>query len=183
MILSYHELPALRHETTNLPIFLKAGCFDLFHEGHLDILDFLKSLGGISVVGVSPDSRVRQRKGPGRPIRNESLRIQDVEASGLADYTFPVPDGVFGLPRSIYRLKPDAFVEKRADSIGINTTTALLKLAGVQYIVCDRPKICSTTEIIARQVYSTIGTPAFIEGNDAFRMSTITDLSGEWVKE
>lgn len=154
MIVSYNHLPALRQEAGETPVFLKAGCFDVFHDGHLDILDFLRSLGGVSVVGVNPDSRVRQRKGPSRPIRGESQRIQDVEESGLVDYVFPIPEGVLGVPRSIYRLRPTAFVEHQTDSIIVKAIPmrTLLKLAGIGYIVCDRPRICSTTEIIEGKI-------------------------------
>jgi cytidyltransferase-like protein len=151
VITSYEDLSVVRQEAGGTPIFLKAGTFDLFHEGHENALDFLRSLGGISVVGVSPDSRVRHRKGPDRPIRSENTRVRDVEDSGLADYVFIVPDGVFGVPRSINRLRPEAFVEHQSDSKALAITKGILGLASVNYIVDNNPRICSTTEIIERQ--------------------------------
>jgi cytidyltransferase-like protein len=166
MITTYDNLPLVRQEAEEPPIFLKTGSFDLFHEEHIDILKFLKSLGGISVVGVSPDSRVRQRKGPGRPVKNENARVQDVEDSGLVNYVFVMPEGVLGVPKSINRLRPDAFVEHRSDSIGVGITKALLGLIRVKYVVCDDPRICSTTEIIESKTRLAVETSVLTKQGD-----------------
>lgn len=149
MIITYDELPRVRQEVGGEPVFLKGGTFDLLHPGHEQMLSFLKSLGGVSVVGVSPDLRVKSRKGPGRPINNQFERANDVDATGLVDFTFIVPAGVMGLPRAIYKLRPDAFVEHRLDSSAVSATRTLLKLAGVSYVTSDQLRICSTSEIIA----------------------------------
>ncbi|HZP55555.1 MAG TPA: hypothetical protein VFB03_02165, partial [Candidatus Saccharimonadales bacterium] len=99
---------------------------------------------------------VQARKGPSRPIRTQDQRAQDVEASGIADFVFIVPDGLLGLPRSIRRLRPYAFVEHRDDSIGVGLVEPLLRLVGARYVISEIPRVCSTTDIIAGKATSTL---------------------------
>ncbi|MBE3133744.1 MAG: adenylyltransferase/cytidyltransferase family protein, partial [Acidobacteria bacterium] len=44
------------------------GIFDLFHLGHLRLLEAARALGNALVVGVNSDSSARRLKGRGRPI-------------------------------------------------------------------------------------------------------------------
>ncbi len=44
------------------------GVFDLLHPGHIDLLNFCKSLGDILIVGINDDSSVQRLKGKARPI-------------------------------------------------------------------------------------------------------------------
>tara|TARA_B100001094_G_C17950493_1_gene680291 strand:- start:259 stop:675 length:417 start_codon:yes stop_codon:yes gene_type:complete len=46
------------------------GTFDVLHRGHLDLLNYAKSLGEYVVVGIDSDERVRKMKGRTRPINN-----------------------------------------------------------------------------------------------------------------
>jgi len=60
------------------------GTFDLFHEGHLNLLKRAKALGDFLIVGVTSESYDRQR---GKLNVKQSLaeRIENVRQSGLAD--------------------------------------------------------------------------------------------------
>jgi D-beta-D-heptose 7-phosphate kinase/D-beta-D-heptose 1-phosphate adenosyltransferase len=44
------------------------GCFDILHSGHLDLLNYAKSLGDYLLVCIDTDERVRELKGKGRPV-------------------------------------------------------------------------------------------------------------------
>ncbi len=50
------------------------GTFDLLHPGHVELLNYAKSLGSYLIVAIDTDERVRQLKGPTRPINNQNTR-------------------------------------------------------------------------------------------------------------
>lgn len=50
------------------------GTFDLIHRGHLEMLKYAKSLGSSLVVAIDSDDRVKELKGPSRPVNNQADR-------------------------------------------------------------------------------------------------------------
>jgi rfaE bifunctional protein nucleotidyltransferase chain/domain len=44
------------------------GTFDLIHSGHIQLLNYAKSLGDFLCVAIDSDERVKQKKGESRPI-------------------------------------------------------------------------------------------------------------------
>jgi len=50
------------------------GTFDLLHLGHLQLLNFAKSHGDYLIVGIDTDDRVKEKKGPSRPVYNQEER-------------------------------------------------------------------------------------------------------------
>ena len=50
------------------------GTFDLLHTGHLQLLNFAKSHGDYLIVGIDTDDRVKEKKGPTRPVYNQEER-------------------------------------------------------------------------------------------------------------
>jgi D-beta-D-heptose 7-phosphate kinase/D-beta-D-heptose 1-phosphate adenosyltransferase len=50
------------------------GTFDILHPGHIQLLNAARSLGDYLIVAIDSDERVRQLKGPGRPINTEQDR-------------------------------------------------------------------------------------------------------------
>jgi rfaE bifunctional protein nucleotidyltransferase chain/domain len=61
-----------------LKIVLTSGSFDILHEGHSMYLEAARQLGDFLIVGVDSDDKVRQRKGPGRPVVPEQERLRMV---------------------------------------------------------------------------------------------------------
>lgn len=68
-----------------LKIVLTSGTFDLFHVGHAQYLEKAKALGDILIIGVDSDEKVKQRKGPHRPIVPEHERVQILSHCRHAD--------------------------------------------------------------------------------------------------
>ena len=64
---------------------LVGGAFDLFHYGHLCMLEWAKSHGDYLVVHVSTDERVKFKKGEGRPVVPQRERIAIVKACRFVD--------------------------------------------------------------------------------------------------
>ena len=50
------------------------GTFDLLHRGHLELLNYAKSMGEYVCVGIDTDDRVKEKKGSSRPIHNQEER-------------------------------------------------------------------------------------------------------------
>ena len=58
------------------------GCFDVLHAGHVSLLDRAKKLGDVLIVATNSDERVREFKGPNRPVNGLAQRAAVL--SGLA---------------------------------------------------------------------------------------------------
>jgi len=63
------------------------GTFDVFHIGHLRILERAKALGGFLAVGVSTDDLNLRKKGV-RPVFPEEQRLEIVQALRIVDRVF-----------------------------------------------------------------------------------------------
>jgi D-beta-D-heptose 7-phosphate kinase/D-beta-D-heptose 1-phosphate adenosyltransferase len=51
------------------------GSFDVLHTGHLELLNYAKSLGNYLLVAVDSDRRISEKKGLDRPFNNELNRV------------------------------------------------------------------------------------------------------------
>src|SRR5215471_17382744 len=77
------DLPAILQ---GKKIVLANGCFDIIHVGHLRYLRDARALGDTLVVAINSDKSVRQIKDAGRPILQESDRVELVSALRYVDY-------------------------------------------------------------------------------------------------
>ncbi len=85
------------------------GTFDLLHPGHISLLNYAKSLGNYVIVGIDTDDRVREKKGPTRPIYNQEDRGLMLIALSSVDEVryFDSDESLEALVKSI---KPDIMV-------------------------------------------------------------------------
>lgn len=85
------------------------GCFDIVHPGHVQYLQFARSLGGLLVVTISADPQVN--KGINRPLIPDDLRAASLAALECVDvvYVNPHPTAV----EILDALKPDIYVKGR----------------------------------------------------------------------
>lgn len=85
------------------------GVFDLLHMGHVRYLAQARALGDALVVAINSDSSVRELKGPGRPVFEQSERAEILAALRQVDYVVVFDDIS---PRSlITQLLPDVLVK------------------------------------------------------------------------
>tara|TARA_R110000851_G_scaffold315797_1_gene478555 strand:+ start:83 stop:493 length:411 start_codon:yes stop_codon:yes gene_type:complete len=74
---------------TTTKIIWTNGCFDVLHRGHIELFKYAKSLGDYLVVGIDDDERVRESKGPLRPINNLEDRVEMLESIKYIDEVVP----------------------------------------------------------------------------------------------
>ena len=85
------------------------GCFDVLHRGHVELFKYAKSLGGLLLVGIDSDEKVKVDKGKDRPINTSKDRKFMLESIKYIDKVY-----VFGskidLENLIKDIKPDIMV-------------------------------------------------------------------------
>lgn len=62
------------------------GCFDLFHSGHLRLLEKSREMGDVLIVGLNSDGSVRKLKGKERPFISQQERISIISALSCVDH-------------------------------------------------------------------------------------------------
>lgn len=61
------------------------GCFDILHKGHIDYLYEASKLADRMVIGLNTDESVRDLKGEGRPVNDNTARATLMAALGFVD--------------------------------------------------------------------------------------------------
>ena len=64
------------------------GTFDILHPGHIELLKIGKSLGDKLIVATDTDEKIRQDKGPSKPINNLCDRVSMLQAIKYIDEVF-----------------------------------------------------------------------------------------------
>jgi len=102
------------------------GCFDILHDGHLDLLERAATLGDRLVVGVNSDASVQRLKGPERPVNPEGFRARMLASLSGVDAVV-----VFGedTPLALIEaLRPDVLVKggdyRAEDVVGAGVVAA-----------------------------------------------------------
>ena len=133
------------------PITLVTGVFDLLHAEHLRFLKKAKELGGVLIVGVESDVRVRQMKGPGRPVNDQLKRCTDLTNTRIPDQVFILPEQ-FSQPADHERL----IAEVRPKYLAVSSHTAhqenkrrlLAKYGGEVVVVHEHNPSISTSKLL-----------------------------------
>jgi D-beta-D-heptose 7-phosphate kinase/D-beta-D-heptose 1-phosphate adenosyltransferase len=92
------------------------GTFDILHRGHIEMLEYAKSLGDQLLVCIDTDRRVTKLKGPTRPINNQQDRafvLQSLKCVDIVKFF----DSTEELIEIIEMYKPNIMV-KGSDYIG-----------------------------------------------------------------
>ena len=85
------------------------GTFDILHPGHVQLLNYAKSLGDTLTVGIDSDRRVQKKKGPTRPVNSVGDRAYMLQNLKAVD-CIVIFDSDEELERCIKIVKPDIMV-------------------------------------------------------------------------
>jgi len=85
------------------------GTFDVLHRGHLELLNYAKSLGDYLYVAIDNDLRIQEKKGPSRPVHSLEERTFHLENLKAVDavLSFGSDEQLEGLVKII---EPDIMV-------------------------------------------------------------------------
>ncbi len=90
-------------------IVLTQGTFDFIHIGHFLYLEKAKNKGDVLLVGVDSDKKVKERKGPDRPIVSEDERVAMLSHVTHVDNVF-IKDEKAKKWHYIKLIKPDVLI-------------------------------------------------------------------------
>ena len=95
--------------TTNMVTVWTNGCFDVIHRGHIEMMQYAKSLGDKLYVGIDSDIKVKNDKGDDRPFNKEEDRKFILESLACVDevIVFDSPDD---LKENIKNISPKYLV-------------------------------------------------------------------------
>ncbi len=135
-------------------IVLTSGSFDLIHLGHVKYLAAAKALGGILVVGVDSDAKIRRRKGEDRPMVPEGERLELLAHQRPVDLIY-LKDDADPKWALIKAVSPDVLVLTADHSYSGAELEALREYCG-HVEVLPRQSAVTTSERI-RQMYMHLG--------------------------
>lgn len=96
-------------ENRNYKLCFTNGCFDIFHEGHLALLKYCKSISDKVILAINTDESIKLLKGPNRPINNLNKRISLLKMLDYIDYIIPFEEET---PIELIKeIKPDILVK------------------------------------------------------------------------
>jgi D-glycero-beta-D-manno-heptose 1-phosphate adenylyltransferase len=141
-------------------IVLVTGVFDLLHIEHLRFLTKAKAAGDKLVVGIETDIRVKQIKGPDRPVNNQSIRLEQLQALKAVDHAFLLPQNFSAQKdweKLIATLKPNIYAVSSSTHYLKNKRAIIQKFGGQLKIVHSHNPAISTSLIIAKIINPHIG--------------------------
>jgi D-glycero-beta-D-manno-heptose 1-phosphate adenylyltransferase len=77
--------PEISQVTKPQTIVWVNGSFDVLHAGHIELFKYARSVGDRLVVGTDSDERIRELKGPTRPINKQKHRLSMLNAIKYID--------------------------------------------------------------------------------------------------
>lgn len=111
IIFNFEDIPSLldKVDRRGKKIVLTQGSFDMIHIGHARYLAEAKKYGDVLIVGTDSDSKIRKRKGLGRPIVPQEERLEMLTYLKSVDYVVlkHIEDPKWGLIKTV---KPDVLI-------------------------------------------------------------------------
>lgn len=130
-------------------IIFTNGCFDILHQGHVDILERAYELGDRTIVAINSDASVQSlEKAPNRPINSEHARAAVMSAVRFVDavviFNEPTPYEL------IKMIKPDVLVKGGDWKIDEIVGADIVQASGGEVLSLDLVEGFSTTGIIEK---------------------------------
>lgn len=137
-----------RERAAGRTIAFANGCFDVLHVGHIRYIQGAAREADLLVVGVNGDESVRELKGAGRPVMNETERAEIIAAVRGVSYVTIFRERSPG--RLIDDLKPDVHCKGTDYTPDTVPEAEIVKSYGGRVAIVGDPKDHSTTELLEK---------------------------------
>ncbi len=135
---------------------LITGCFDILHEGHVDLFRFAKKHVDILIVALDSDQAIRQGKGENRPIHNISQRAKVLSELESVDFVLPIKEDYIFTKASVEpvhdkirdAINPDYIITAPQADPYWQSKKARAERAGVKILLLPKIKSSSSSAII-----------------------------------
>ena len=122
------------------------GCFDILHVGHAKYLNQTKQVADYSIVLLNSDKSVRELKGEGRPINNESDRAELLTFLSCVDYVVLFEER--SPAELLEKIKPNIYTKGADYTIETLPEREIVERNGINVEFIDFVQGKSTTNII-----------------------------------
>lgn len=124
-----------------------AGCFDVLHAGHIDLLESARRHGDVLIVLLNSDRSVAELKGTGRPVCSVDDRVRALSSLRSVDAVVVFDEST---PEQVLqRLRPDVYVKGGDYSMESLVEAASLQEVGAEIHIVPRTRPVSTSSILA----------------------------------
>jgi D-beta-D-heptose 7-phosphate kinase / D-beta-D-heptose 1-phosphate adenosyltransferase len=124
------------------------GCFDIIHEGHVELLAEARSHCDRLIVAINSDASVSRLKGPTRPIQSERARARIISALAFVDavITFDAETPL----ELISALKPNVLIKGADYKVEEVVGRSIVEANGGRVVLVPLIPNSSTTRIVER---------------------------------
>jgi D-beta-D-heptose 7-phosphate kinase/D-beta-D-heptose 1-phosphate adenosyltransferase len=142
-------LPLLgKCRVTGKKIVFTNGCFDILHQGHIELFQTARAFGDVLIVAINSDASVRRLKGPKRPILAENERALLLSALAAVDYVVIFEDDT---PIPLLKtIRPDVLVKGAQYSVDQVVGHEVVEAYGGKIKLVPHVEGISTTDIVQR---------------------------------
>jgi D-beta-D-heptose 7-phosphate kinase / D-beta-D-heptose 1-phosphate adenosyltransferase len=124
------------------------GCFDIIHEGHVELLAEARSHCDRLIVAINTDASVARLKGPARPIQSERARARVISALAFVDAVIAF-DAETPIDL-ITELKPNVLIKGADYKVEEVVGRAVVEANGGRVVLVPLVPNSSTTKIVER---------------------------------
>ena len=153
-VINQRELQQLltHWRSQNKKVVFTNGCFDVFHLGHVSLLEKASELGDVLIVALNSDDSVRRAKGEDRPINKQDDRAVVLAGRQATDavviFEEDTPEELLGLVR------PDVLVKGAEYSLEQVVGGSFVKSYGGEIVRVQMVKGYSTTKVVSEGLSS-----------------------------
>jgi D-beta-D-heptose 7-phosphate kinase/D-beta-D-heptose 1-phosphate adenosyltransferase len=149
----FADVSTLRQATANwradgLVVGFTNGCFDIIHEGHVELLAEARSHCDRLIVAINSDASVRGLKGPTRPVQSERARARVMAALAFVDavITFDTETPL----ELITELKPNVLIKGADYKVEEVVGRSVVEENGGRVVLVPLVPNSSTTKIVEK---------------------------------